>query len=218
MVGAGGPDVVAVVVGREDSPVTRPGGGAGGEEEHVLPLELPRGLVLEDLVDVKGWKALGNRLSEYKVTKVTLVQDDEPGYEEPGEDQEEEVAESQKDSQSPKKKISPFVRQEPEPQVGEAGQAILFAEPERPKHQVHPRPAPQRKIKVEQQDLFGQGAPGQESSGSQKGESDQKSEEKAVSADENSPVLGNSGPKGSDEPPDDDGKSFNVGETIEFKL
>ena len=173
---------------------------------------------LEDLVDVKGWKALGNRLSEYKVTKVTLVQDDEPGYEEPGEDQEEEVAESQKDSQSPKKKISPFLRQEPEPQVGEDGQAILFAEPEKPKHQVHPRPAPQRKIKVEQQDLFGQGAPGQEDRNAQEGEGDQESEEKAVNVDGNSPVLGNNGPEASTEPPDDDGKSFNVGETIEFKL
>src|SRR5690606_26968920 len=29
---------------------------------------------LEELVDVKGWKALGNRLSEFKVTRVTLVQ------------------------------------------------------------------------------------------------------------------------------------------------
>lgn len=173
---------------------------------------------LEDLVDIKGWKALGNRLSEYKVTKVTLVQDDEPGYEEPGEEQEEEVAESQKDSQPPKKKISPPLRQEPEPQVGEDGQSLLFREPEKPKHQVHPRPAPQRKIKVEQQDLFGQSTAGQESSGGQKGQGDQKSEEKAVSADKNNPVLGEAAPNGSGPPPGDDGKSFNVGETIEFKL
>ncbi len=32
---------------------------------------------LEDIVDVKGWKALGNRLSQHKVYKVTLVQDGE---------------------------------------------------------------------------------------------------------------------------------------------
>lgn len=172
---------------------------------------------LEDLVDVKGWKALGNRLSEHKVTKVTLVQDDEPGYEEPGEDQEEEVAESQRDSQSPKKKISPSVRQEPEPQAGEDGQAILFAEPEKPRHQVHPPPAPRPKIKAEQQDLFGESGPGQ-GSGEQKEQGGQKSEETAISEDKNSPVLGNGDQEDHGRLPSDDGKSFNVGETIEFKL
>ncbi len=60
-------------------------------------------LVLDELVDVKGWKAIGNRLSEFKVTRVTLVQDDEPGYEEPVED-DEEATEPETDSQSPKKK------------------------------------------------------------------------------------------------------------------
>jgi topoisomerase-4 subunit A len=32
---------------------------------------------LEDIVDVKGWKALGNRLSELRVTKVNLVEEQE---------------------------------------------------------------------------------------------------------------------------------------------
>lgn len=60
---------------------------------------------LEDIVDVKGWKALGNKLTEYKVTKVSLIQDDEAGLEEGDEDSEHvEVAESEKGSQSPKKK------------------------------------------------------------------------------------------------------------------
>jgi topoisomerase IV subunit A len=59
---------------------------------------------LDEIVDVKGWKALGNRLSEYKVTKVTLVQDEDTGLEEGDEDNEiVEVTESE-DSQSPKKK------------------------------------------------------------------------------------------------------------------
>lgn len=58
---------------------------------------------LEELVDIKGWKALGNRLSEYKVTKVNLVQDEEVGLDEVDEL---EVAESKKDSQSPKKKTN----------------------------------------------------------------------------------------------------------------
>jgi topoisomerase-4 subunit A len=34
---------------------------------------------LEDLIDVKGWKAVGNRLSLDRVTKVTLVADQEDG-------------------------------------------------------------------------------------------------------------------------------------------
>jgi len=36
---------------------------------------------LEEVVDVKGWKALGNRLSEFKVSKVNLVQEEESGPE-----------------------------------------------------------------------------------------------------------------------------------------
>jgi topoisomerase-4 subunit A len=36
---------------------------------------------LEEIVDVKGWKALGNRLSEFKVSKVNLVQEEESGPE-----------------------------------------------------------------------------------------------------------------------------------------
>lgn len=43
---------------------------------------------LDEMVDIKGWKALGNRLSEYKVTKVNLVQDEETGLEEGDEDNE----------------------------------------------------------------------------------------------------------------------------------
>jgi topoisomerase-4 subunit A len=63
-------------------------------------------ITLDELVDIKGWKALGNRLSEYKVTKVNLVQDEETGLEEGDEENDLiEAAESEKDSQSPKKNI-----------------------------------------------------------------------------------------------------------------
>jgi topoisomerase-4 subunit A len=42
---------------------------------------------LEDVIAVKGWKALGNRLSQYKVTRVTLTEDQEDtGLEEGDED------------------------------------------------------------------------------------------------------------------------------------
>jgi topoisomerase IV subunit A len=58
---------------------------------------------LDEIVEIKGWKALGNRLSEYKVTKVSLVQDEETGQEEGDEDNDAETAESEKDSQPQKK-------------------------------------------------------------------------------------------------------------------
>jgi topoisomerase-4 subunit A len=180
---------------------------------------------LEDLVDIKGWKALGNRLSEHKVTRVTLVQDDEPGYQEAGEDAEEEVAESEDDSQSPKKKIGPsFPQQRPEPPVGEDGQVVLFAEPEKKqKHPLAQSPAPNRKafgakIKVEQQNLFGESQPRQEdqqNSPAQKNESKEKNE---VEKGDVIPVLGPEKAENNDENVKNEGKSFNVGETIEFEL
>jgi topoisomerase-4 subunit A len=57
---------------------------------------------LDELVDIKGWKALGNRLSEYKVSKVNLVQDEETGLEEGDEDN--EVVEAGESNDSQKKK------------------------------------------------------------------------------------------------------------------
>lgn len=170
---------------------------------------------LEELVDVKGWKALGNRLSEFKVNKVTLVQDDEPGYEEPGEDNEEEVAESEKDSQSQKKKIeASFPKQIPEPPVGEDGQAILFAGPEKPKHQLPSRPAPKRKVKAEQQNLFGE-SPDRQESRPQKSESEGS---ESVEGNDVSPVLGQEKTGDKNTRVKNEGKSFNVGETIDFEI
>ena len=43
---------------------------------------------LEDIIDVKGWKALGNKLSQFKVTKVNLVQEEDAGPDESGGDDE----------------------------------------------------------------------------------------------------------------------------------
>ncbi|HYC86189.1 MAG TPA: hypothetical protein VEB86_13245, partial [Chryseosolibacter sp.] len=158
---------------------------------------------LDEIVDVKGWKALGNRLSEYKITKVNLVQDEDSGLEEGDEDNEVvEVTESE-DSQSPKKKWET----DPEPeQVEDDGQVSLFAPPEKPKHQLQPRQAPKPKIKAEQQSLFGE-KPGQPESQSEKNETE---------AETNGPEI---------KPPDQvnggtDGKSreFNVGDTIELDI
>jgi topoisomerase IV subunit A len=140
---------------------------------------------LEEVVEVKGWKAIGNRLSEYKITKVSLVQDDEPPAEE--ESVTEEVTESDDDSQSPKKKIDPPTT------IEEDGQVALFGE-------IKPKvPGEKPKVKVEQQNLFG------------KDESQQK--DKSSSEKEQQETEGKKEVKD-----DEDDKSFNVGDTIEFDI
>jgi len=57
---------------------------------------------LEEVADVKGYKAQGTRLSDDKVTKVALLQDPEDSVTDDG-DAAAEVTESDDDSQSPKK-------------------------------------------------------------------------------------------------------------------
>lgn len=162
---------------------------------------------LEDLVDIKGWKAIGNRLSEFKVTKVTLVQDEEPAYEEPVAEGE-ETTESDEDSQSSKKKIGESLpRQEPEQPVDEDGQVSLFAQPEKPNHQnvQQQKQAQRSKVKVEQQSLFGESQGSQEREKSESGEETEK-----VDASNSRPTQSNGDAGG--------GKSFNVGETIELEI
>lgn len=63
---------------------------------------------LEDIVDVKGWKALGNRLSQNKVTKVSLVEEEQEvtGPEETEED--DETPESQ--ASKKKQKLNPSLK------------------------------------------------------------------------------------------------------------
>jgi len=154
---------------------------------------------LDEIVDVKGWKALGNRLSEYKITKVNLVQDEDSGLEEGDEDNEVvEVTESE-DSQSPKKKW------ETDPEVDDEGQASLFAPPEKPKHQLQPKQAPKPKVKAEQQSLF---AAEQES---QKNQSEKKEVDDAdISApDEGSSAADRGGARGGS-------REFHAGDTIDL--
>ncbi len=62
---------------------------------------------LEEIIDVKGWKALGNRLSQYKVTKIKPL--DEPDESSPEEDEEQDeptpkATGTGKGAESPKKK------------------------------------------------------------------------------------------------------------------
>ncbi|HEY0654236.1 MAG TPA: DNA gyrase/topoisomerase IV subunit A [Chryseosolibacter sp.] len=61
---------------------------------------------LDELVEVKGWKALGNRLSEYKVTKVNLVQDQEAATGEGEDDSDSDAADTTSNSTGEKKNSS----------------------------------------------------------------------------------------------------------------
>jgi topoisomerase IV subunit A len=171
---------------------------------------------LDEIVDIKGWKAMGNRVSEYKVTRASLVQDEESGLEEGDDDNEiVEVTESD-DSQSPKKKWET----DPE-EVGDDGQVSLFAPGEKPKHQLQPRQAPKPKIKAEQQNLFA--SPEKNSRPESSQQKDQKENEigpaSGGEADEDpSSGGGNGKAKRDDERKGHGPQSFSVGETIDLDL
>lgn len=148
---------------------------------------------LEEIVDVKGWKSVGNRLSQFRVTKVRPLQDPEDsGAEQGDEDAPTEATETGKGSQSPKKKFW-----EEEPEVDHKGQANLFEtkteEVQGPKvNGQEPKPLPKRP-KAEQVSLFGENA-----------DSPQQNETDA------------------DQPPsrkeDEQGRSFGVGDTVDLDL
>ncbi|MFN7258576.1 MAG: hypothetical protein ACK5TU_01640, partial [Cyclobacteriaceae bacterium] len=117
---------------------------------------------LEEIVDVKGWKALGNRLSQYKVTKIKSLEDpDETGFEEGDSDNDVATVETSKSSQPSKKKFpyatAPGNRWE-EPEEGE--QASLFEESQSQANQSQPLvngqpPMPkEKKPTAEQANLF----------------------------------------------------------------
>jgi topoisomerase IV subunit A len=147
-------------------------------------------LNLEDIIDVKGWKALGNRLSQHKVTGAKLTQEpEETGLEEGDDDNElieDKATASGKGSESSKKK-------EQQPPTNEDGQAALFETPEKPKQQQSPKVQPKQKVKAEQQDLFGE-----------KPAPKEKSEKVIV--------------KKKVEKPKPDSAAFDVGQTIELEL
>lgn len=149
---------------------------------------------LEEIVDVKGWKAMGNRLSQFKVTKVRPVEDPEDsGLEEGDEENELEMTEAN-GSPSSKKKIW-----QPESEEGE--QASLFGEEPKEQVLVNGQPAKAKAAKpkqVEQASLFGE-------------KSEDSSEEKRKSSTEEESedqekIEGNKD------------KGFSAGETIEFDL
>jgi topoisomerase-4 subunit A len=159
---------------------------------------------LEDIIDVKGWKALGNRLSQYRVTKINLVQDEETGPGETESETEEVASEIEKDSQSSKKKEFPDEPESNQQHLEKGDQANLFGEAPKQQQPQQKASQPKPKIKAEQQSLFG--------------ESRQKEKnEEEVSP---PPAQGISEDSKPSENPDKsgNGKEFGVGETIELEL
>jgi topoisomerase-4 subunit A len=150
---------------------------------------------LEELVDVKGWKALGNRLSQFKVTKVKPLDEPEDTGIEEGDDNE-EVTEA-KGSPSPKKKWET----DPEAEPGE--QASLFGEPQKEAanqplvNGQPPKAKAPRQKEPEQANLFGEASPKKEN------------EEEVSDQDTKKQV---------DDKLNKDDKAFGIGETIEFDL
>jgi topoisomerase-4 subunit A len=167
---------------------------------------------LEDIIDVKGWKALGNRLSQYKVTKVTIVQDEEAGPQEEETDSDGEASETEKDSQSLKKKEQQ-AQPDPNQWLEKGEQANLFAEPPKPQQQASQKPSPPRqKVKAEQQSLFG------ESPQSEKNEVDLPESSKSADAAQGNSKRSGSSAKPAESSSTERGREFGVGETIELEI
>jgi topoisomerase-4 subunit A len=83
-------------------------------------------VALDDIIDVKGWKALGNRLSQHRVTKVTpVVEPDESGTDNDDDEAPSAKASETRSSPPPKKKSA----------SSEVKQASLFEEAKREKGQ-----------------------------------------------------------------------------------
>jgi topoisomerase-4 subunit A len=156
-------------------------------------------LNLEDLIDIKGWKALGNKLSQYKVVKVSLIQEEDSGPSDEVES-EDEASEPEEEKQSPKKKEQTSEQQSQWPERAE--QTSLFEE--QPKKEPAPEKAERQKQKVEvvQQSLFP--------------ESPQKEKSKEVTKDTEKSGLNRDPDNAAINP--QTGREFGVGETIELEI
>ncbi len=146
---------------------------------------------LEDIIDVKGWKSIGNRLSQHKVTKVKPVEEPEDSGLEEGDEENVEMTEASS-SPSSKKKIY-------QPEIEEGEQASLFGEEPKEQVLVNGQPAKAKAAKpkeAEQTSLFGEKS---KSSSEEKGEEEMKGEKSEAKSEKEE-------------------KGFSPGETIEFDL
>jgi topoisomerase IV subunit A len=143
---------------------------------------------LEDVIDVKGWKAMGNRLTPHKVIKLKAVDEPEDTGLEEADEEFEQATETGKGSQSPKKKS------ETEP-TAPSSQAKLFEPPgERNKEA---KEKSQKESRAAQASLFGENP---------------KPEKKVK------PAARQASDSKKHHPEKPSGKAFGIGETIELEL
>ena len=154
---------------------------------------------LEDIIDVKGWKALGNRLSQHKVTNVKAVEEPEDTGLEDGDDENEliEATETVKGSQSQKKKseMGPEPKANTQKPKADRSQVNLFEHPKGQEQKATSQPPRPKTEKVVQASLFGEN-----------------NAEKV--RDRQKPKQGNKKPKAKGHPP----TVFTAGQTIELEL
>jgi len=167
--------------------------GKGKEKETEL-------VNLEELVDVKGWKSVGNRLSNFKVTKVKPTEEPEDNApDEDGDEGNEATAtETDNGSQSPKKKWET----DPE-KIGEDGQVNLFSP--LPSEQSQQALRPKTKQQEPQQASLFEESPNQSQSPSKEQSQKQSQEEKLKDEEAETPKNNLK-----------DDRAFGVGETIEL--
>lgn len=154
-------------------------------------------IYLEEIVDVKGWKALGNRLSPHKVTKLKPVEESGGGAdEESQEDASESKGVKSTRSQSQKKKS-----ENPEPQNGQ------------PQKESRQKSQPQEKSQSQNQGQSKSQNPGQDQSQSQKaGQASLFEESQPQKENQKEEVKAKSDKKSGQ------GTAFGIGDTIELEL
>jgi topoisomerase-4 subunit A len=160
---------------------------------------------LEDIVDVKGWKALGNRLTVHKVVKIHLP--DESEDQPASADDQDEATVTGKGDESPKKKEGHSSSAEEVQPV----QADLFEEPKK-QDEGSQHSGKKTKQKAEQASLFEAPKSSEKSKKEKVGGSQ-------LAADNDDVQSVTPTPMKKDNPDDSNaGKAFGVGETIELEL
>jgi topoisomerase-4 subunit A len=166
---------------------------------------------LEDIIDVKGWKAMGNRLSQFKVTKVKPVEEPEDTGLEEGDDDNLAELSSDKATETGKGSSSSKKKSETNGQKAESpNQESLFGGAREPEGNSRLDP---KKQKAEQASLFGEAQrESQDERVKKVGSKQEAVGKKECKAESNTPRGKGKAGKSSN------GKAFGVGETIELEL
>ena len=165
---------------------------------------------LEDIIDVKGWKAMGNRLSQFKVTKVKPVEEPEDTGLEEGDDDNLAELSSDKATETGKGSSSSKKKSETNGQKAESpNQESLFGGAREPEGNSRLDP---KKQKAEQASLFGEAQrESQDERVKKVGSKQEAVGKKEYKAESTSRRKGKGGKS-------QNGKAFGVGETIELEL